>query len=112
MAAEFLSKGTIFFTAVRTAGSSAFRRLVSRVRVTSNESSPINLEARFAATVPIQAGSHHQRAFGSGVVVQHGSHEDPGVPSSRGFARNPQTAINDLFGLTKSFGISRECAQF
>jgi hypothetical protein len=41
------------------------------------------LEVRFAATVPIQAGSHHQRAFGSGVVVQHGSHEDPGVPSSR-----------------------------
>jgi hypothetical protein len=41
------------------------------------------LEARFAATVPIQAGSHNQRAFGIGVVVLHGSHEDPGVPSSR-----------------------------
>ena len=51
---------------------------------TQNESSPINLEARFAATLPIQTGSHHQRPFGSGVVVQHGSHEDPGVPSSRG----------------------------
>src|ERR1700745_4397056 len=57
---------------------------ISRVRVTSNGSSPIDLEARFAATVPIEAGSHHQRAFGSGVVVQHGSHKDPGVPSSRG----------------------------
>ena len=52
--------------------------------MTPIERSPTNLETRFAATVPIQAGSHRQRAFGSGVAVQHGAHEDPGVPSSRG----------------------------
>jgi hypothetical protein len=45
---------------------------------------PINLEAVFAATVPIQTGSHYQRAVGNGVVIQYGSDEDPGVPSSRG----------------------------
>ena len=52
--------------------------------VIHSDTKSTNLEERFAATVPIYAGSDHQRAFGSGVVFQHGSHEYPEAPSSGG----------------------------
>jgi hypothetical protein len=48
------------------------------VRVTTPD-----LEARIAPPVQVQAGGHYPRAVGSGVVVHHGSNENPGVPSSR-----------------------------
>ena len=58
-------------------------RRVQRTQRLLREALVSRFRNSYATAASIQAGSHHQRAVGGSVVVQHGSDQNPRVPSSR-----------------------------